>query len=320
MTEHILHSIVLGYDGKWKDLERREPETEEEFRFHWFHMDRENLNTQKWLFENDFDELVVESLTDEDTRPRTTVFPDGVLLNMRCVNTKPQEEPQDMLSMRMFIQRNRIISTSVKNVHILKDIIEMVNGTYPPASRSEFLAYVIELITDRVEAFISEDRDQIYELEWHVIDQTGYEKQSLVSDIRRSSLAFARYLSPQKDALVKLLSIKEQLFTEDDKIIVAESINSNSRYLEDLTSVTNRCHILKDDMNAIATEKMNRNMYTLSIITAVFLPLTFLTGLFGVNLGGIPGGVYKYGFAIFSVAMVVVFILLILLFRVSKRF
>ncbi len=40
-------------------------------------------------------------------------------------------------------------------------------------------------------------------------------------------------------------------------------------------------------------------MYLLSVITAIFLPLGFLTGLFGINLGGMPGAEYKWGFWIF---------------------
>lgn len=320
MDDFILRSMVLGYDDKWKNLNRKEPEPEEEFRFHWFHLYRESLSTQKWLFDNDFDELVIESLTDDDTRPRTTVFPDGILLNMRTVNISPEDDPHDMLSMRMFIQKNRIISTSLREIHIIDDIVEMVNGMEPPASRSEFLAYVIELITDRMESYIAENRDIIYDLEWHTVDQTDIQKQNAISDIRRSVITFSRYLSPQKDALIKLLHIKETLFDEDDRIVVEESINSTSRFIEELESINNRCHILKDDMGAMVAERMNRNMYLLSIVAAVFLPLSFLTGLLGVNLAGIPGAENHSSFIIFSVILGVIMAVQLVVLWISKRF
>lgn len=318
MSDHILHSVVLKGDGTWTDLKSAEPSGD--FEFHWFHMYRESINTQKWLFENEFDELVIESLTDEDTRPRTTVFPDGVLLNLRAVNIHPDEDPHEMLSMRMFIQKNRVISTSLREMHVLKDIMEVISGEFKPTSRSEFLAYVIELITDRIESYISEHRDAIYELECSVLDRTDSGMQSTVSDIRRSVITFARYLSPQREALVKLLSIKEKIFNEDDRIVVTESINSTSRFLEEIESVNNRCHILKDDMTTLSAEKMNKNMYLLSIMTAVFLPLSFLTGLFGVNLGGIPGAEDISGFRVFTIVLIAVLIIQLILLRISRRF
>jgi len=61
------------------------------------------------------------------------------------------------------------------------------------------------------------------------------------------------------------------------------------RWLEDLDSSIARTSLLADEINARLTEAMTRRTYIMSIMAMVFLPATFLTGLFGVNLGGIPG-------------------------------
>lgn len=220
----------------------------------------------------------------------------------------------------MFIEKNRVISTSLKEIHILKDIIEVMKGTYPPSSRSEFLAYMVELITDRIEVYVAENRDGIFDMECSLIDDSELPRQATISEIRRSVITFSRYLTPQKDALVKLMNLKENLFTEDDRIVVTESINSTRRFLEDLESTNNRCHILKDDITAASTEKMNKNMYILSLVTAVFLPLSFLTGLLGINVGGIPGAENQNGFMNFIYVLCGVLVLQIILIKISRRF
>ncbi|PLX66615.1 MAG: hypothetical protein C0602_11115 [Denitrovibrio sp.] len=319
MDEHILHSFILDNDGKWINLNKKMPE-DVRYKFHWLHLHRESVNTQKWLYEADFDEMIIDSLTDSDTRPRTTVFPDGVLLNMRVVNTDNEDYPHNMLSMRLFIEKNRIVSTSLKDIHILKDIIEVMHGTYPPTSKNEFLSYMIELITDRIEPYVAENREIIFDMECNLIDDSELPKQSTISEVRRSVITFARYLAPQKEALMKLMTLKEHNFSQDDKIVVTESINSTRRYLEDLESTNNRCHIMKDDISALSAEKMNRNMYMLSIVTAVFLPLSFLTGLLGINVGGIPGSDNPHGFRNFSLILIAVFILQFILIRISRKF
>jgi zinc transporter len=68
------------------------------------------------------------------------------------------------------------------------------------------------------------------------------------------------------------------------------------RGLDDLEAGVARTAILADEVASAMAESMNRRTYTMSLMAMIFLPATFLTGLFGVNLGGIPGGEWRYGF------------------------
>lgn len=54
-------------------------------------------------------------------------------------------------------------------------------------------------------------------------------------------------------------------------------------------AVRERAQIVKDELGNIMADKMNKNMYVLSIVAAIFLPLGFLPGLLGINVGGMPG-------------------------------
>lgn len=61
------------------------------------------------------------------------------------------------------------------------------------------------------------------------------------------------------------------------------------RYIEDLDAIRERAQIVKDELANGLADRMNKNLYVLSVIAAIFLPLGFLTGLLGINVGGIPG-------------------------------
>ena len=63
---------------------------------------------------------------------------------------------------------------------------------------------------------------------------------------------------------------------------------------------------------------MNKKMYVLSIISAIFLPLTFLTGLLGINIGGIPGAQNDNAFYIFSIILVMVTSVQFYIFKKKK--
>ena len=62
-----------------------------------------------------------------------------------------------------------------------------------------------------------------------------------------------------------------------------------TRYLEELDSVRERAQIIKEEYTNMLSDRMNRNTYALSLIAGIFLPLGFLTGLLGINVGGLPG-------------------------------
>ena len=66
------------------------------------------------------------------------------------------------------------------------------------------------------------------------------------------------------------------------------------------------------------SEQMNARMYVLSIVAAVFLPLGFLTGLLGINVGGIPGTEYKWGFVLVCVLIGVLAALQLWFFKRKK--
>jgi zinc transporter len=67
-------------------------------------------------------------------------------------------------------------------------------------------------------------------------------------------------------------------------------------------------------------EQMNQRMYVLSIVAAIFLPLGFLTGLFGINVGGIPGAEYRFAFWVFILILAILVGMQFLVFRKNRWF
>ena len=86
---------------------------------------------------------------------------------------------------------------------------------------------------------------------------------------------------------------------EATQVSLRENANQLSRYVEDFHAMQERALILQEQIWSEHNEQLNQRMYMLAIITTVFLPLSFLTGLLGINVGGIPGADSPYGFSVF---------------------
>jgi zinc transporter len=76
------------------------------------------------------------------------------------------------------------------------------------------------------------------------------------------------------------------------------------RGLDEIDSCIARTAIMSDEIAQIMQESLSRRTYTMSLMAMVFCPV-LLTGLFGVNLGGIPGNSWHMGFSIFCIMLVV---------------
>ena len=68
------------------------------------------------------------------------------------------------------------------------------------------------------------------------------------------------------------------------------------RYAEDLDAMRSRAAVLQDEVAAQLSERSNRALYLLSVVTVLFVPLGFVAGLLGMNVQGIPGSSEPLGF------------------------
>jgi zinc transporter len=107
-------------------------------------------------------------------------------------------------------------------------------------------------------------------------------------------------------------------FGELDRLRLREIYDRQVRLVEDLDSVRERLGVIHEELVSRLSDQLNKRMYVLSIVAALFLPLSFLTGLLGINVAGIPGEDYPHAFWVFT-GMLVVLIAFQMWFFVRKK-
>merc|ERR1711969_414158 len=110
-----------------------------------------------------------------------------------------------------------------------------------------------------------------------------------ISSIRRNSLALKRHMGPQHEALEQISRDAPAWFEDHDRREIAESIARLSRYLDDIDISKESALVLQDELRARSLASSEHATYMLTIVAGIFLPLSFLTGLLGINVGGMPG-------------------------------
>ena len=75
-----------------------------------------------------------------------------------------------------------------------------------------------------------------------------------------------------------------------------ETADDITRYVELLNAAWERAAVMQDELTNRLAEETNERLYLLSVIAGIFLPLSFVTGLLGINVGGMPAANSSYGF------------------------
>lgn len=285
----------------------------------WVHFDYSSLEAADWITnKSGIDSIAIDALLTEETRPRTTILDDSLLIALRGVNLNPNSKPEDMVSIRLYISTDLIISTRKRDILSVVEIIDILKKGVGPKSSSEFLTELTYRITARMEDVINQIEDRTHFLEENLMDSADLKFRNEILSIRRETIILRRYLSPQKEALNKLYNDKITWINEYERIELRETNDQLIRHIEELDTIRDKVSLIQEELSNTLSDQMNKKMYILSIISAIFLPLTFLTGLLGINIGGIPGANNDNAFYIFSIILVMVISAQFLLFKKKK--
>jgi len=281
----------------------------------WVHLDRSAQAAQDWLGKSGLNPLVADALLADDSRPRSAVFENGVLVNLRGANFNPGADPEDMVSIRVWLEPGRIVSTrrlKLLAVDGLRDDLARGKGA---RTGPGFLIRLTQGLTDRVLVIVDAIADTLDELEDALVagdmDMLG----ERLMPLRRQTIALRRHLAPQRDALTRLHIECEDFFDDHQRARLREVADRVYRIVEELDAMRERAAIIQDERRTHISERMNQAIYLLSIVATIMLPLTLVSGLLGMNVGGIPGEKMAWAFWIVCGGLAAVAVALLIFFR-----
>ncbi len=290
---HILFAVELDGKGAAESL-KGENEIAKKLKsptLAWAHLDVNHPETKTWLKKNlpYLDDIILESLLAEETRPRILEIGNGVLLILRGVNLNPGAEPEDMVSLRIWIDKHRVISTQRRPVKAVENIHEKLKAGTGPKDAADIMVALMTSLFKYMEPVILELDERTDNIEEAILETPDLKDRQDIIDIRKMAIVLRRYIAPQKDVVGYLRLSEIKWLDSLHRRQLQESQDRLSRYVEDLDAIRERAQIVKDELANILSDRMNKNMYVLSVVAAIFLPLGFITGLLGINVGGMPG-------------------------------
>ncbi len=300
-NDGLLGAWNIGADGQphpigWDEIDDPIPEGG----WRWVHLHRDGAKAQAWLLDGETPpDTLSWAMLAEDTRPRYTEIEGKGLLILRGVNLNDGAEPEDMVSVRVFVDAQWIVTVGLRRLRAVDSIIVEIEEGHAPPTPCAFIERLVRALHWRLEPVLDELQEVIeaHELEAlsdnHPPDRIT---RAAFTDARQDAVIIRRHIAPQSATLRELA--KRPPFWLDSGEVLAEEAEAFARIVEDLDDIRERAAVLRDEMSARMAERQNSIMLVLSVVSVIFLPIAFVTGLLGMNVAGMPLTETRSGFLI----------------------
>jgi magnesium transporter len=283
--------------------------------YDWYWVDLENA-TEEEITEVgthfQFHQLAIEDSLHMVQRPKWDNYNDYqfIVINTMNANTSEVEEIDFFLSGRMLVT---IHSNSIQKINDIWEHVRVV-----PGARTETIHLmhgIVDHVVDAYFPFVYKIEDELNTIEDNPRGVKTKELMDKLSKVRNQIKKMRRTISPMKELVYRLI--------ESDKF---DKISDHKHYFNDvydhllrLSEMTESSQEISIDIreNYISTNahQMNSIMMVLTVFTTIFMPLTFIVGIYGMNFDNMPELHWRYSYLMVWLLMIVIAVGMFILFK-----
>ena len=263
----------------------------------WLHFDQANARARDWI--GACDQIPAPAklmLLGSDKHMRIEAAGEGLCGVVGDLHHEFSQASDQLDVLRLYLDNRCLISARRQPLAAIdklrRTIGEGLKVDRPIALVTQFLHHVTDTLGD----LILELAGNVDVMEDAILEGRADRPGEELSRIRRMAARLRRHMVPQQHALVGLLSRLPDWIEQPEAASLRNAIERLGALGHDLDLVQERARLLQEQASARLMEATNRNLYILSIVTTIFLPITLISGIFGMNLGGLPAQQDPLGF------------------------
>jgi zinc transporter len=260
----------------------------------WYHFNLSDGRARKWLREQSgLPEQALEILLEPHPRVRMHMLPEGMVAILEDLHHDFKGDPEGFGELRFFVDAKRVISARRHPLKSVDDLHRNLQRQPSLKTTGDWVEALIDLLTHNFGESVRDLVERVDKLEDEVVDgrSTPVQRAELAS-IRRLLVRFRRHVHADKLALNRMrIDGHDKGHARANR----QSIEHLEGLAQDLDLVHERVRLLQEEVSNLLAEATNRNLYVLSIVTTALLPATLITGIWGMNVGGLPWAEDSHG-------------------------
>jgi zinc transporter len=197
-------------------------------------------------------------------------------------------DPDRLGAIHLYVDAEIVVTARLHPLKVVDQLrVELRHGV-AVASTLQLVVHFIEDFSDVVANVVAGQSDIVDNEEDHILKDRHLRDGGELGGVRRLLARLRRHIGAQRSALEHLAHRPLPWWSEADSSDLRRAIDRLERIAMDVESVQERARLLQEEITRRTGEATNHNLYVVSLLTAIFLPITLITGIFGMNVGGLP--------------------------------
>ncbi|SAL18742.1 cation transporter [Caballeronia peredens] len=266
----------------------------------WLHLSANDDAVEGWLEGvTSMPDVAREFLNGEDKRPRVHIgsnFMYGVVADLELVAKTPDAAAPDAReanratgALRFYVDKHRMITVRARPLQSTDRLRHAVLEGTMFRDTVDLFAGLIRALNDTFANRIDEIGDCLDDVEESVLEGGHSKCRAMLGEARRRIVEVKRFIDPERNALTQLVLRKLEWAEPRSMEALVQAIQVLNGLGGGLEGLYERAKLLQDEIAAALSEDINRKLLWLAIMSALLLPATLVTGIFGMNVAGLPG-------------------------------
>jgi zinc transporter len=274
--------------------------------FVWLHFNLSDASAESWMRTHlSLAPEFFEALKDGSRSTRIEDAGDHLVAVVNDVAYEFSFEPSEIATLWMTVTERVAVSARSRPLKSIDRLRQAVKEGCRFSSSMALLNHLMHDQGDVLVRIVREATVQVDSIEDTLQRGRLQRKRADLGKLRRVLVRLQRLLAPEPGALFRLLRQPPSWIAERDLEELRQATEEFSLVLRDLMALQERIKLLQEEIAAQVGEQTNRSLFTLTVITVLGLPINICTGLFGMNVGGVPFNEDPHGFVLIFVMLMI---------------
>lgn len=267
--------------------------------------------------------LVVEDILNTDQRPKMEDFGDYLYVVLRALTSNGERSGMDSEQVSLVLGPNYVISFQEKRGAVFEKVRERIRTSKGRFSKfgADYLAYsLLDAVVDNYFIVLERLGERIEALEEALVAKPASSTLRSIHVLKRELIFLRRSVWPLREVLNGLQREDSTLVGESTRVYLRDVYDHTIHAIDTLETFRDMISGMLDIYLSSMSNRLNEVMKVLTIIATIFIPLTFITGIYGMNFDNIPLLRWRWGYLTIMVFMAAVSGFMIAYFKRKKWF
>lgn len=263
--------------------------------------------------------LSMEDILSVGQRPKLEEYSDYLQAVIKLLSIDPDEDSIEYEQLTFILKENTLITFQEKTGDVFNGVrsrIKEAKGNIRKRGADYLLYALLDSVVDHYFSILDIFSEKLEDLETELLDNPDKNTLNKLHLLRRETLLLRRTINPMSEMVGRFEKLEEPLVNSDIKVFIRDLYDHTSKVIENIEVLRDMTSGLLDLYMNTTSNRMNEIMKVLTIMSAIFIPVTFIAGLYGMNFVNMPELAYKNGyFLVLGIMLIVLIGMLIFLKR-----